>query len=349
VENSYLIPTSVGTRGFFCSSKGCKQLVTLLAIAVGTIMALGGIFFLLASFQLLPHSVNIISQWGIVGKIAGGLIIGAGLLIDTGSGVILAYPHAKVTSPKLVQNAQKPHAVLPRTGLEITEAHFKNFKSYHCKKSIACEHAKGVRFFYYHCDEVDDTRWGCAWRAMMTCASSLGLYPSFMDLYNKYSGQDISAEGWAEPGNGKSYFDDEGFTESEIRLYKSEGTAKTPKELCKNAIPITSFISLREEILAHFMHYDTPIMADDVSYTFNIIGIRLIENSETILFIADPHKTDPGSGLYCVRLDKEGHQITTNGVDDGDNGLRSVQEVHFFDKGWMFLFPRPTVDTCFNF
>lgn len=49
------------------------------AIMVGGAVTLGGVFFVLASFRILPSGVNVISQCGITGNVAGSGIIAIGL------------------------------------------------------------------------------------------------------------------------------------------------------------------------------------------------------------------------------------------------------------------------------
>lgn len=65
----------------------CKKTEALIAMVIGIIVSLSGIFLLLASFSVLPHGVNTISQLGIGGKVCGGIVIGLGLF-STGYGLM---------------------------------------------------------------------------------------------------------------------------------------------------------------------------------------------------------------------------------------------------------------------
>ncbi|HEY4831154.1 MAG TPA: hypothetical protein VIH61_01135 [Waddliaceae bacterium] len=50
------------------------------ATAIGVVALVGGFFLLLAALQVLPQGVNTISQFGIGGKLAGGVSIGLGIM-----------------------------------------------------------------------------------------------------------------------------------------------------------------------------------------------------------------------------------------------------------------------------
>lgn len=216
-------------------------------------------------------------------------------------------------------------------------AHFHSYRKVSLKDK-ACAQAAKASFFYYNCDATKDYGWGCAWRCIQICASAANLYPSFSDLYVRYRTSNSKTE-WAEPGYGKKFFDDHGIPNQLVLYNKESGTVKTPTNLCEK---IGGFTALRERLLDHFGCHGTPVMMDDVDYAMTILGIRVTESNETILFIGDPHKIDRESGLYCVALDQEGNQIATTGIDDGKNGLSTVKRAHL-NKGWIMLFPQPNL------
>ena len=235
---------------------------------------------------------------------------------------------------------KKTDQALIRSGVPITENHIEDFLQYRDSESEKYSHATSVTFFYYNCDGFNDFGWGCAWRCIQTCASALNLFPTFNELYQTYRLDKRAVKEWAEPGYGMRYFDNIGAPSSQLVLYKRDkGTNKTPTKYCDK---VSSFSNLRDMMLQHFETHGTPIMADDEMYAFTIVGIRVTSASETILFIADPHKLNALSGLYYVALDSEGRQLATTGIDNGKNGLSSVGRLHF-NKGWMFLFPKKNI------
>lgn len=52
-----------------------------IAVAIGVIISLGGIFLILAAHQILPHGVNAIRTWGIWGQVSGYCSLGVGVII----------------------------------------------------------------------------------------------------------------------------------------------------------------------------------------------------------------------------------------------------------------------------
>jgi len=379
-------------------SYSVKDPKTVTFIALGIVAALGGIFLLLAAFNVLPHGINAISQLGLGGKVLGGVVIGLGLF-SIGYGLFLwdrsnqrsfistheenyeshhkqvrnheaqkdlstAIPATnevkslnidetdnqrekssiKAGGSSIVVNSTNKETgqALVRSGAPITENHIESFLQYRDLENKKYSHATAVTFFYYNCDGFNDYGWGCAWRCIQTCASSLNLFPTFSELYQTYRIDEHSTNEWAEPGYGMRYFDNVGAPSSQLVLYKRDkGTNKTPTKYCDKD-KVSNFSDLRDMMLQHFETHGTPIMADDETYTFTIIGIRVTSANETILFIADPHKLSALSGLYYVALKSNGRQLATTGIDNGKNGLNSVGRLHF-NKGWMFLFPKKNI------
>jgi hypothetical protein len=53
----------------------------LIPIAIGIVVSLGGIFLLLAYYQILPHGINAMSGMGVWGQVVGYGVVGSGLVI----------------------------------------------------------------------------------------------------------------------------------------------------------------------------------------------------------------------------------------------------------------------------
>lgn len=325
MASSYF-PTSIGfdprNKADSQTKETDSNLRCLISVAIGTGLAVAGVFIVLATAQVVPPGVNVMSSWGKWGYVAAAILIGGGFITTIISLIVHFLPKPK-------KDASPENT--------IGDQEYKHFCAYRKGDDKAYAHASGASFFYYDCDEVKDYGWGCAWRCMQICASSVNLFPKFNDIYEKYRRDATSKKEWAEPGYGKQYLDDEGIPNQLILYNKESGTSKTPTEWCEK---IRGFSALRDLLIAHFTRYATPVMADDVTFAMTIVGIRVTAADETILFIADPHKISREGGLYYVVLDNEGKQIATTGVDNGKNGLSTVKSAHF-NKGWMLLFPQP--------
>jgi len=359
MENSYL-----QTSGFFVDDSqaadsqvkeaGSNLRALIIPVAIGTSIAVAGIFIVLAAVQVLPHGVNAISSCGTWGYVAGVVVISGGV-ITVVIGLVVYFRHKAVKevgtsniTTKIAHKddnsnrikTQKIRSDIPITEKTIGNQELEHFRTYKKGEDKAYAYALDASFFYYDCDDVKDYEWGCAWRCIQICASAVNLFPKFKELYVKYRLDSKSQKEWAEPGYGKRYLDDEGIPNQLILYNKESGTSKTPTEWCEK---INGFPALRDKLVAHFNRYATPVMADDVTFAMTIVGIRVTALDETILFIADPHKINRESGLYYIVLDNEGNQIATTGVDNGKNGLSTVKSA-YFNKGWMLLFPQPERD-----
>jgi hypothetical protein len=207
-------------------------------------------------------------------------------------------------------------------------------------------YARGVRFYYGNCDEdnIDgesDLGWGCAWRAIQTCSSTYNLNPTFKSLVRSFKQTDQPNE-WAEPGYGKRYFEARS-RRSQIYFFKKGPSTKTPE-----GETLRDFSDLTDKMYRHFQIHHTPIMADDGNLAFAILGIKITSKNKVVLWIADPHKTDRKSGLYCLILKEEDGKISvqTTGIDNRTatslgNGLNTATAINP-NKGWMLLFPHQT-------
>lgn len=328
------------TPSFLEAHKGKIATISVLAFfAIG--LGVGG------GLLLFHFKLNALIGWSMIG--AGSASALAAMIVA----VAICVRHNKKVQEHEFENRVSDHlpvgaeVTLSRAAQEnsmnvIDAEEFKQFCAYRtgAGPDKACAYATHTSFFHGNCDEVNDLGWGCAWRCIQTCASSLGKFPSFMQLYDTYRLDPKSTKEWAEPGYGKRYLDDQGIP-SQLALYnKDRGTSKTPEEQCEK---IKGFPALRDRLIAHFQKYGTPVMIDDVSYAMTIVGIRVNAAGETILFMADPHKRNRESGLYSVVVNSEGQQIATTGIDDGRNGLKTAALAHF-NKGWMLLFPQPKHD-----
>src|ERR1700733_3459325 len=67
------------------SRQGVKRHVILIVVALGIILAIGGMFLSLAVHQILPRYSNIISNLGMKGVVLGYCLIGAGVVVMVAS------------------------------------------------------------------------------------------------------------------------------------------------------------------------------------------------------------------------------------------------------------------------
>jgi hypothetical protein len=101
-----------------------KQCKAMIALAIGIIVTVAGIFLLLAAVQVLPKSINVISQWEIGGKVVGALVIGLGMII-AGYGIYCKY--SSTSQKKLSTHSTNIHESMghterqSETGAQISE------------------------------------------------------------------------------------------------------------------------------------------------------------------------------------------------------------------------------------
>lgn len=240
--------------------------------------------------------------------------------------------------------SQKPtHKILkeyayPLENIRVTEEDLRAFCDYQSEEGtadIAC--AKNVNFFYGHCDEIDDIGDGCAWRCIQGCASAFGFNHTFVSLHEAYGEEPHNLKEWAEPGYGKSYFDDMG-EKSKLYLYnRTEGTRKTRTDKCLHLNSFQEFVTL---LYDHFPVQEAPIMIDDQLYAWNILGIKTTKTGKVILWIADPHKPSKEAGLYYLVLNAYGSKIESSRADEEGEKIQSAARIDPA-HGWMILAPLP--------
>jgi hypothetical protein len=117
--------------------------------------------------------------------------------------------------------------------------------------------------------------------------------------------------------------------------------------------PTLSFTMFKNRLENHFKSETAaPIMIDDGSYAYNIVGIGC-DGSNTTLWIANPHIKEGVNrfslgnapiGLYLITLDSDGkqmrcslhdeHQYQKNHMNNADS-----YRLQFNEKPWMILFP----------
>lgn len=219
---------------------------------------------------------------------------------------------------------------------------FQDYQWINVDKNESIAWANGARFYYGNCDHemeggLTETGWGCAWRAIQTCASAFGLNYTFKSLYQKYStSKNLERFEWAEPGTGKRFFDEMG-KKAFVAFYKRDkGSDKTC--MTSETPQYKDFSEFQQAVMQHFRKQQTPIMIDDGTYAYTILGMKITTCGMTILLIADPHKKTKKDGLYYLSLSAIGEKAGCTGMDNGANGLSSAQKIDP-KKGWMLLFP----------
>jgi hypothetical protein len=226
----------------------------------------------------------------------------------------------------------------------VTEEDLQSFLNYHYEsedKTDHVAHATNIHFFYSNCDKdldggSNDLGWGCAWRSIQTCLSHYPLFYTFDSLYQAYRVDPNCPNEWAEPGYGYRVCSRNNIM-SCLYLYQREvGTSKTATNSCSK---IENFEEFVNKLIDHFHRFKTPVMVDDATYAYSILGIKTTEKGDVILWIADPHKTSLKDGLYYLVLDNDGKKKSVTGIDNGENGLESAQKIDP-NKGWILLCPK---------
>jgi hypothetical protein len=113
-RDPYSIPPLV--KGNFSP---CKNFEKIIAAAAGAFIALGGLFLLLASLEILPHGMNAVSQLGLGSTIAGGIAISIGAAILCCS---LVYSAAKRPIEDTKDRGQTPMDVVVRSPKDLVQS-----------------------------------------------------------------------------------------------------------------------------------------------------------------------------------------------------------------------------------
>lgn len=231
---------------------------------------------------------------------------------------------------------------------------------------------KNCTCYAYNSEGIRDYGWGCAWRTIQTCLSSLNLeVPPFADLFHffgrrenlmqlymdSYGIDDLSREwtdrpfapydlsnGWAEPFIGQMVLHHYQYN-SQLELINSRPTCYAPAEVFK--FPPLNFEAFKQRVESHFTQANPPaLVLDDGKYAFNIVGFGTISSSkETLLWIYDPHIEEgvgASHGLYTITLDEWGHQIACSVNEEQKSNMfnqNSYRGIDFQSKAWMILFP----------
>ncbi len=201
---------------------------------------------------------------------------------------------------------------------------------------------KNMQFYAYTSEGVEDTSWGCAWRAIQTMLSThyngdVNQIPGFKDLYKSYCTHDFMKEQyaqvypknasenrlswkapeddwhmWADPFVGQMILHSLGIDSTLFAV----NTA--PKVLSPNENDATySFAEFRERMVSHFEKSGAPLFIDNGKFAMNILGVGTGDAECTYLLIGDPHllferNEHPLNGLYTVELDKDGNKIAVD-------------------------------------
>ncbi|MCB1118834.1 MAG: hypothetical protein KDK65_02620 [Chlamydiia bacterium] len=186
----------------------------------------------------------------------------------------------------------------------------------------------GTELYAYASESVDDTSWGCAWRAIQTTLTAyLRGVPTFKELYETYGGRPFMQEQldelypeykdqqwlaphetwnmWSDPVIGKMILHSLGIPSTLVSL-NGIAPSKSPK-----VTDVTiDYKTFRRLVLQHFRKGGSPVMIDNSSYAMNILGAGKWGN-HLYLLIGDPHlnferDANPLNGLYVVELDRDG-------------------------------------------
>lgn len=295
---------------------------------IGIIVAVGGLFLLLAYCKVLPHGVNAISKMDGIGAALGGIFLALG---------IICVRYGLCRKKKTIEASNNNDSIAPTASVSIPNESTKESKAVVPPKLIDAASASNETFYYYNYDRAHDKDWSCGWRCIQTSASSLNLKPSMDELLKEY-GEDEGKNKWAEPGIAKKYFTAQNYQSDLIFYKRKEGTKKTNYDE-RAQDPIMDFNALREKMLTHFKTHETPIFAGDESYAFTIHGINKLDNGETQMIIGDPHQKACNRGIYLITLDQNGAPTKPeeNNISRGRLFFSKMKS-----KGGMLLFPLKT-------
>ena len=231
-------------------------------------------------------------------------------------------------------------------------------------------------FYFYSCESVDDSGWGCAWRSLQsTLRFQLSLNNikkdiSFNNIFMKYGPKNILIEiykkmnssfddeklnnivniltnknfapydnnnGWAEPFISQLVLYDYGFKGDLILINDYPKRAYAPKEIFNR---IVNFKEFKEILKQHFSQKNPgPIILDDSQASICIIGIKfLTENNNIEVIIMDPHTTvEAEKGLYIITLDENGGFVEIN----PPKLILAGSSIYFDEnKPWMVYIPK---------
>lgn len=201
-------------------------------------------------------------------------------------------------------------------------------------------YANDILYFPWGSEGIADFGWGCAWRCIQTQLSAhLGVPPSFKALFDYFGKQSNidkiyksiyvapfgTSSNWADPFLGHlimKFF----YIQSKF-FFVNNHINGFPKEF-----DVLSYSQFRNDLIKHFREVGTPIMVDDNTYAYNIIGVSVRDNLS--LWIADPHigpsshkkmgdeaitiveYDKPVKGLYVIELDYETGKNLKGGIID---------------------------------
>jgi hypothetical protein len=249
-----------------------------------------------------------------------------------------------------------------------------------CSAPVGIDHfAEGASYFSYDAEGIEDNGWGCAWRVIQTCMSSLpqDARKSFLELYEHFGNEGrlrsiyytrhvshpLERElGILAPQNRKS-----GCASIFIGPMVFHSLGLDADLQVVNGIPATnssrlvfpsislSLNDLRTQMKAHFEKKPAlPVMIENETFTFAIVGYGE-DRGDTNHFrfwVADPHvekgvnrKESPDVGLYTIEYDNEGRGVCTSFSEPmrGKMFMGGVSfdslYLGFQSQCWLVLFP----------
>lgn len=229
-----------------------------------------------------------------------------------------------------------------------------------------------------------DTGWGCCWRAMMTAFSGIPQVQdvSLVDFYSEYRVHTNVVQAYEDFGKPQDPAHKEEHLKDEVLRCVKKSAPEFHREwaepfigkllLDKNDIPNSverfgeflspivstlyenkkySFEELMKRFQEHIKNFQVPIVIDDGTYAFNVLGIHRMED-KFYLLINDPHTKIASEAVYILELDaKTGKQIKIRAAQ-AENQEESYQKQYHpesleklhFNKSWMMLFPQPVAE-----
>lgn len=229
-------------------------------------------------------------------------------------------------------------------------------------KRITHRSRKG-QLYFYSSESVNDTSWGCGWRAIQTLLSPYYSelnreVPDFRRLYQSYGSRDFLTKEyalhypngpqdwlsphesyymWADPFIGHMIAKSLGLSSTLLILH---GCPETFSPAIGDRL--ISFSELRGILEDHFNQDGYPVMIDNGQFAMNIIGVGK-EKDNLLLLISDPHlRFDRDeqllNGIYLIELDDQGNQIDRiYPEEDNHDSKLSYQSLSFKDSKWLFL------------
>lgn len=231
-------------------------------------------------------------------------------------------------------------------------------------------------YYGYNVEDINDYGWGCAWRCIQMCLNNYLIsikqeerMLNFEKLFNEFGSKEKllmiyknmtkseeivkllnSAKfsphelenGWAEPFIGQLVLFHFGVKRSLRLINGYPKNANAPISVFNpEKLKFEQFLNLLWNNFKNEENY--PVMIDDASFAYCIIGISGSWKDNITLYIADPHigkEAFPKFGIYTVTLDKYGKFISSSVKETDRKNLYMFgcdRYIDFQEKPWMIL------------